>query len=126
MIFSNGRIRHQDSIQKYAPPGHNGTVNIRLIDKNFCGSFEIAHGTLEPGGAAHEHYHEKEYQVIYILEGQCDVSLNKEPVVRCKAGTIIEIPPLVSHEVIVTGEFPLKVLVIYSPPLPKRDDVDIN
>ena len=122
----SGRIRHQDELEKYVPPGHHGTVNVRLIEKNFCGSLEMAHGTLDPNGVAHAHDHETEYQVIYILEGKCDVALGDDPIVECRAGSIIEIPPKVMHEVTAKGDTPLRVLVIYSPPLPSRDDIPVN
>ena len=121
-----GRIRHQDDLEKYVPPGHHGTVNVRLIEKEFCGAFEMAHGTLDPGGVAHAHDHEIEHQVVYVLDGLCDVALGDDPIVECRAGSIIEIPPKVMHEVTAKGETPLKVLVIYSPPLPPRDDAPLD
>ncbi len=34
------------------PPGHAGTVNRRLVDKAFCGAFEMVHGTIDPGPGA--------------------------------------------------------------------------
>ena len=126
MTSPAGRIRHQDNIEKYLPPGHHGTVNLRLIEKDFCGTFEMAHGTLEPGGVAEAHDHEIEHQVIYVLEGSCDVTLGDAPTVECTSGTIVEIPPKVMHEVVAKGDTPLKVLVIYSPPLQPRDDVPVN
>lgn len=119
----HGRIRHQDKLERYMPPGHQGTVNVRLVEKGFCGSFEMAHGTLEPGGIAEAHDHETEHQVIYVLDGICDVALGDDPIIECGAGSIIEIPPKVMHEVTAKGDMPLKVLVIYSPPLAPRDDV---
>jgi hypothetical protein len=32
-------IQKETEIPAYIPPGHEGTVNIRLIDKEFCGAF---------------------------------------------------------------------------------------
>jgi len=126
MSRAPGRIRHQNNLERYMPPGHQGTVNVRLIEKDFCGSFEMAHGTIEPGGIAHAHYHETEHQVIYVLDGICDVALNSDPIIECRGGSIIEIPPKVMHEVTAKGDTPLKVLVIYSPPLPPRADVSAD
>jgi len=126
MSGAHGRIRHQADLKKYVPPGHHGTVNVRLIEKSFCGTFEMAHGTLDPGGVAHAHDHDTEHQVIYVLEGKCDVALGDAPIVECFAGSIIEIPPKVMHEVTAKGDTQLKVLVIYSPPLPPRDDAPVH
>ena len=78
------------------------------------------------GGTAEPHDHETEHQIIYVLEGRCDVGLGDAPVVECGPGTVIEIPPKVMHSVVAKGEAPLKVLVIYSPPLPPRDDIAVG
>ncbi|MEC7205408.1 MAG: cupin domain-containing protein [Pseudomonadota bacterium] len=121
-----GRIRHENELEKYAPPGHHGTVNVRLIERDFCGTFEMALGILEPGGTAERHDHDIEHQVIYVLEGLCDVELGDQPAVECGPGTIIEIPPKVMHFVVSKGETPLKVLVLYSPPLPPRNDTPVD
>ena len=55
-----------------------------------------------------------------------DVELGDQPAVECGPGTIIEIPPKVMHFVVSKGETPLKVLVLYSPPLPPRDDTPVD
>ena len=126
MLATAGRIRHENELEKYAPPGHHGTVNVRLVERDFCGTFEMALGILEPGGTAERHDHDVEHQVIYVLEGLCDVELGDQPAVECGPGTIIEIPPKVMHFVVSKGETPLKVLVLYSPPLPPRDDTPVD
>ena len=120
------RIRHESQLERYAPPGHHGTVNVRLIEKDFCGTFEMALGILEPGGTAERHVHDVEYQVLYVLEGLCDVELGDDQAVECGPGTVIEIPPKVSHFVASKGETPLKILVLYSPPLPPREDIVLD
>ena len=123
---SSGRIRHQDEIGKYIPPGHQETVNVRLVDEDFCGSFEMNLGIVQPGGEAEPHDHENEHQIVYIMEGLCDVGLGDEPMVECGPGTVIEIPPKLKHAVVAKGDVPLKCLVLYSPPLPPRDEVPVD
>ena len=49
-----------------------------------------------------------------------------EPPQRCGAGATVTIPPQVDHRIVNCGDGPLQVLVIYSPPLPPRDDVPIE
>jgi len=110
-------IEHFDDLDTYTPPGHAGTVNRRLTTREFSEHFELVHGTLEPGGVAHRHSHATEAQVIYILEGEADVVLGDDPVVRCVAGSIIRIEPTLEHEVTSVGEIPLKLVIVYSPPL---------
>ena len=115
-------IQHTDDIPKYAPPDHQGTVNVRLIDKSFCGTFEMNLGTVQPGGEAEPHLHETEHQVFYVLEGECEVTLGDSAPVRCLPGTVVRIPPLLMHRVVAIGETALKGIVIYSPPLGPRDE----
>lgn len=122
----NGSIRNQDDIQGYIPPGHEGTVNHRLVDKTFCGAFEMNLGTVQPGGEASPHLHEDEHQVIYILDGSAEVVLGDDPAVVCGPGAVIEIPPKLLHAVYVSGDRPLKALVLYSPPLAPREEIPVE
>ena len=113
-------IQKETDISAYIPPGHEGTVNIRLIDKDFCGAFEMNLGVVQPGGEASPHSHETEHQVVYIIDGMADVALGDAPVVECGPGTIIRIPPRLEHGVYAKGDRPLRVIVLYSPPLGPR------
>ena len=115
-------IQHLDDMARYAPPDHRGTVNVRLVDKAFCGTFEMNHGTVQPGGEAEPHLHEHEHQVFYVLEGACDVTLGDDPPVRCGPGTVVRIPPRLMHRVVAVGDTPMKGIIIYSPPLGPRDE----
>jgi quercetin dioxygenase-like cupin family protein len=115
-------IAHRDALPRYSPPGHAGTVNVRLVDRSFCGAFEMIHGTIAPGGEAERHAHESEHQVIYLLEGEAAVELGGAPAVRCGPGAVIRIPPRLDHRVVNVGAAPLKLIVLYSPPLPPRND----
>lgn len=118
-------IQHERELAPYAPPGHSGTRNVRLVDKEFCGTFEMVLGEIEPGGEAHPHKHDVEHQVIYILSGRALVTLGSDAAVDCRAGTVIRIPPGLMHEVKAFGLEPLRLIVLYSPPLPPRDDVPL-
>ena len=121
-----GLIAQDSELHRYAPPGHAGTVNVRLVEKEFCGAFEMIHGTIAPGGEAERHRHEVEHQVIYLLDGEASVELGDDPAVHCGPGAVIRIPPQLDHRVVNTGDRPLKVIVLYSPPLPPRDDTPIE
>ncbi len=125
-MTSNAAIKTLDDFAKYGPPGHTDTVNRRLVDRDFCGAFEMVHGTLAPGGQADRHAHETESQVCYVLEGEMEVTFDGDPPVRCGAGAVVTIPPKVDHLIVNCGDTPLKLLVLYSPPLPPRDDVPID
>ncbi len=120
--MSQASIEHTDDLPVYAPPGHSETRNVRLVDKDFCGRFEMILGEIGPGGVADRHSHAAEHQVVYILDGTARVRLGDGPAEDCGPGCVIRIPPGVEHEVTVNGETPLKLIVVYSPPLAPRDD----
>lgn len=120
--LSKRHIRHIDEMEKYSPPGHAGTVNVRLFDRKFCENFEMVLGEIEPGGVAHKHHHDKEHQAMFVLSGRAGVALGEEAAVECGPGSVIELPPMLDHFVESLGPEPLKLMIVYSPPLPKRDD----
>ena len=111
------RIEHAAEMISYTPPGHVGTTNTRLVAADFCGTFEMVRGVVEPGGEAEPHHHAHEHQIIYITRGQADVTLGEGPPVRCGAGSIVRIPPGLRHRIVSVGPETLDTLVIYSPPL---------
>ncbi|MBI37450.1 MAG: cupin [Alphaproteobacteria bacterium] len=123
--MTEAKIKNLLDLERYSPPGHTGTVNVRMVEKSFCGAFEMVHGTIEPGCGAECHSHEIENQICYVLEGLMEVTINNETPMTCGPGTIVEIPPKVEHLIINSGDKLLKLLVVYSPPLPPRNDVKI-
>ena len=124
--MSEKLIEHADEIARYAPPDHEGTANVRLVDRTFNGAFELVRGTVQPGGEAHAHAHDKEHQVSYIGRGETQVTLGERPPVTCGPGSVIRIPPGLMHRVVNAGDEPLEALIVYSPPLPDRDDTPLD
>lgn len=119
-------IERRESMPRYEPPGHTGTVNVRLCDRSFCDGFEMVLGRLEPGAEAHRHSHATEHQAMYVLRGEAYVELGDEPPVTCSPGTIIRIPPGLEHYVRNDGADALELMLVYSPPLPPRDDKPVK
>lgn len=119
-------IEHQDDIGAYVPPDHRGTVNVRLVDGAFCGRFEMNLGTVQPGGEAEPHWHETEHQVMYVLDGECEVTLGDDRPVTCGPGTVVRIPPKLRHRVVATGDSPMRAIVLYSPPLGPRNEIPVG
>lgn len=118
-------ILHETELHRYAPPGHSGTVNVRLTGREFCPGFEMVLGRLEPGAEAHRHHHDSEYQAMYVLKGSARVTLGKGAPLECGPGTIVRIPPGLDHHVINAGSEPLELMIVYSPPLPSRGDAPV-
>ena len=119
-------IEHADDLPAYGPPGHTGTRNVRLVDRDFCGRFEMVLGRILPGGVAEAHAHAEHHQVVYVVAGEAEVRLGADPPVVSGPGTVIRIPPGLVHEVRASGAATLELIVLYSPPLPPRDDVPLD
>src|SRR5262245_47449593 len=97
-------IRHVSELPAYSPPAHAGTVNRRLVGREFGAGFEMVLGQVAAGGEASRHYHIDEAQIIYILKGEADVALGDAPAQRCGPGTVIRIPKGLMHEVVTAGD----------------------
>ena len=91
-IATDGLIQHVSELPAYSPPAHSGTVNRRLVGREFGAGFEMVLGQVAPGGEASRHYHVDEAQIVYILKGEADVALGDELPRRCGPGTVIRIP----------------------------------
>jgi quercetin dioxygenase-like cupin family protein len=116
-IATEGLIQHVSELPAYSPPAHSGTVNRRLVGREFGAGFEMVLGQVAPGGEASRHYHVEEAQIVYILKGEADVALGDDQPRRCGPGTVIRIPKGLTHEVVTAGDETLEVLVLYAPPL---------
>ena len=110
-------IQHVSELPAYSPPAHSGTVNRRLVGREFGAGFEMILGQVAPGGEASRHYHVDETQVVYILKGEADVALGEEKPLRCGPGTVVRIPKGLAHEIVTVGDETLECLVLYAPPL---------
>ena len=110
-------IQHVSELPAYSPPAHSGTVNRRLVGREFGAGFEMILGRIAPGGEASRHYHVAEAQIIYVLAGEAEVALGEAAPRRVGPGTVIRIPKGLAHEIVTVGETPLEVLVLYAPPL---------
>ncbi len=125
MAQHSSLISNQNDLDQFAPPDHDGAVNVRLSDKTFCERFEMLLGTVKPGGEAEPHSHDIEHQIIYVLKGKAEVVLGDDPTVTCGPGDIIRIPPKLEHAIVAKGGEDYQCVIIYSPPLPKRNDVPV-
>ncbi len=124
-VTIDGLIEHASELPSYSPPAHHGTVNRRLVGREFGAGCELILGQVAPGGEASRHYHVDEAQVVYILKGEADISLGEAPARRCGPGTVIRIPKGLVHEVVTAGDATLEVLVLYVPPLGPHGFVEV-
>jgi len=110
-------IVHHDDLPTYSPPNHSGTVNRRLIDPALNARVDMVLGVIEPGGTADRHFHDVEFQAIYVLGGRAKVTIGDAAPHLCEPGHVIRLPPGTVHEVSSLGPDDLRLVVLYSPPL---------
>lgn len=110
-------VRSVADVPGYHPANHSGTLNRRLISSETVGArqIELLHGTIEPGEGASRHAHPGIEQVCYVLEGEADLEIDGESA-RIGPGDCCFFPADVMHRLVVAGERPLKLLVMYTPP----------
>jgi len=110
-------IVRPEQLSTYSPAAHVGTINWKLIGSETVGArnVEVILGEIESTGLAEAHYHDVAEQALYLLEGKCLVEVEGERD-EMRPGDIAFFAPGRRHKIIPVGG-PIKVLVIYSPPL---------
>jgi quercetin dioxygenase-like cupin family protein len=124
-VAADALIQHVSELPTYSPPAHSGTVNRRLVGREFGAGFEMILGQVAPGGEASRHYHVEEAQVVYILKGEADIALGDDGPRRCGPGTVVRIPKGLTHEIVTVGDAALECLVLYAPPLGPHGFVEV-
>src|SRR3954453_1850777 len=97
-------IQHVSELPAYSPPAHSGTVNRRLVGREFGAGFEMVLGQGAPGGEAGRHDHVDGAQIVYILKGEADVADADAPPLRGGPGTVIRVPKGLPHEIVTIGD----------------------
>ena len=88
-----------------------------LADSRNAGSQKLSMGNqdIPVGGGIPRHFHEKEEEILFFHEGRGEVEVDGEafPV---EAGMSVFLPVGVPHGLRNTGDAPLKLLWVFSPP----------
>lgn len=109
--------RHVENLPVYEPPGHWGTHNRRLVAGGQAGTYEMILGTMEPDGGSTRHMHQRNHQAMFIMRGEAIIEIGDAAPQRCPAGSVLQIPPGVEHQISAGGGQPLEFIVVFSPPL---------
>jgi quercetin dioxygenase-like cupin family protein len=115
-----GRITHLEQLPRYAPPGHWGTLNARLVERYESDGYEMILGAMDPDGGSELHRHDLQYQAMFILEGEALIEIGDDQSCVCPAGSVIEIPPGIHHRIVARG-VALRFIVVFSPPLSTKE-----
>lgn len=72
----------------------------------------VARVEIAPGGFAGRHTHPGD-EISYILEGEGEIMMEGQPILKVKAGDGFVIPGGVKHDAHNTGTVPLKLVGVY-------------
>jgi len=72
----------------------------------------LVEDTLKPGFFLARHHHKKMIEIFYVLDGVVEFAFEEESV-TATAGTTLNVPPVVRHEV--KSQTGAKLLTIFSP-----------
>ena len=80
--------------------------------------------SLEPGKGHERHNHPGVEEVLYVLSGTGDQTVEVDDQILKREvgpGVLIHIPPDVYHSTVNTGQEPMRLLAIYAPPGPEAE-----
>lgn len=97
--------------------GGNGDVIARMF---FDGKNRIMRATLKKGSSIGRHTHSKNFEVLYVLQGTCKVTLNDTEELFIEAGNIHFCPRGNTHMIEQYGEEDLVILAV----VPAKNDVE--
>ncbi len=106
---------HERDGHVYHLPGRDWNYLIGPLNsdaKNLA--FGVA--TFPPGSKPSPHVHEREEEIIFVLSGRGAIDFG-DHMEEIEPGSATFIPMGVEHRVIVTGDEPLKMVTVFSPPV---------
>ncbi len=111
-------IVHSYELPTYTPLAHSHTINRRLLGPGPSGSdrVEVVLGEIKFGGQADPHSHSGVEQAFFVIQGKAVVEIEgKSSIVG--PDDFIYLPPGATHRVTPLEGPPLKLLILYAPPL---------
>lgn len=97
-------------------------VSKLLLHEGSCGTKNISLGVnvTEVGSKIPAHTHQEQEEVMYVVSGNGVFIINDTQEYPVSAGSALYAPPGVKHELVNRGNEPLKIVWVYSPPLPEH------
>lgn len=97
-------------------------VSKLLLHEGSCGVNNVSLGVnvTEVGSRIPEHSHEGHEEVMYVVSGKGLFVVNGAQEYPVSAGCALYAPPGIKHELVNCGDEPLKIVWVYSPPLPEH------
>ncbi|ORC30708.1 hypothetical protein B4O97_17880 [Marispirochaeta aestuarii] len=106
---------------KYVVNKTNGRHSTLIVTKDDMGAenFIVGTHTMDPGGGAPVHTHEKESEAMYFYEGT-GIAIIGDKEYQITKDSVMLAPPGIPHAIRNTGNGPLRFVFIYNPPLPEH------
>jgi quercetin dioxygenase-like cupin family protein len=116
MSDSSELVVRRADVDVYSSINQTGRINWRLIDLETLGArnLKVLRGTLQPGKGMVPHPHPTLDQFCYIQRGMAQVTV-AGMAVTLKAGDICFFEADGDREILVAGNQPVEILVIYLP-----------
>jgi mannose-6-phosphate isomerase-like protein (cupin superfamily) len=95
--------------------GPAGVIRIVAGAERTDGSFSVCEVTEPPGSAAPLHVHHGEAEAFYILQGTIELTCGDQTA-TVTAGDFVYAPRGVPHKYVVTGQEPVRMLLLFSRP----------
>ena len=89
------------------------------------GHFSFGWVVLEPGKGHDRHNHPGTQEIIFVMSGEGEQTIDDTGPVKIRPGACMYIPEDVFHSTINTGWEPLRLLVVYSPAGAERELRDL-
>lgn len=106
----------EDGKSYWQPEPADGYATIKLSPEN-CESNAMAAGfqVIDPGGQIRPHAHARNEELLFVWEGTGVAEVEGERT-DVEPGSLVYVSRWVEHTIINTGEVPLKVLWVITPP----------
>ena len=93
-----------------------GTIKL-LSEPNLTGAERMTCGLVElaPGKGHDRHNHPDTEEIIYVMEGEGEQTVDDHGPVHVSPGSSIFVPNSAFHSTLNTGSEPMRLLVIYAP-----------
>ncbi|MSR07327.1 MAG: cupin domain-containing protein [Gemmatimonadetes bacterium] len=113
-------IVQRDSVPTYVNEARNIGMTV-LLDKASVGSdVGVSIGTFLPGTVVPEHVHAGSAEIMYVLNGEVEVTINGRTIVA-RAGSAVYVPADAPHSARVLGSIePFKMVQVYAPGGPEQ------
>jgi quercetin dioxygenase-like cupin family protein len=109
------KVMHVSESSVYNLPGRDWYY---MIGPSNSDARNLTFGLAEfpPDSDAKAHTHDAQEEIIFILSGEGQF-IASEQVYELKPGIAVYIPPQLEHRITVTGNEPLRLVTLFSPPV---------